>query len=101
MATPVDPRKPLTVPAEVKDADPREVERFHRRSDVDSRKTAQHHTIGTSGDQASPGNHVHDGADSALLLSGFTLTGTRGSATSVGAIIAALVKLGATDSTTP
>lgn len=34
---------------------------FHRRSDVDTERTAQHHTLGTGPFQAAPGNHNHDG----------------------------------------
>jgi hypothetical protein len=95
-----DPMKPLQVAGEQQEADSRTVERFHRRSDVDSRKEAQHHTLGSAPNQSAPGNHIHDGTDSALILTGFTLTGSRGSATAMTPIIQALVKLGATDNTT-
>lgn len=44
--------------------EPREVNLFHTRSDVDSGPTAQHHTLGIKHDQASPGDHVHDGISS-------------------------------------
>lgn len=33
----------------------------HYRSDVDSSKQALHHSLGTGRNQASPGNHSHDG----------------------------------------
>lgn len=36
----------------------------HSRSDVDTGNNAQHHTLGTKANQASPGNHVHDGTTS-------------------------------------
>lgn len=39
----------------------------HRQSDVDSAKTAQHHTLGTNRNQASPGDHIHDGVTSKKL----------------------------------
>lgn len=41
-----------------------EVNDFHLNSDRDSSATAQHHTLGTSPNQASPGNHNHDGKNS-------------------------------------
>jgi hypothetical protein len=39
----------------------------HRQSDVDSAKTAQHHTLGTGRNQSSPGDHIHDGVTSKKL----------------------------------
>lgn len=81
-----------TVPAE-------QVEAFHQSSDVDLRAEAQHHTLGPGASQASPGDHIHDGGTSPLLLSGVTLTGSRGGNAALPSIIQALVKLGATDST--
>lgn len=73
---------------------------FHTNSDADTRKEAQHHTLGIQPYQASPGDHTHDGGTSPLLLAGVTITGTRGSAANAASIISALVKLGATDSST-
>lgn len=40
---------------------------FHGRSDADSSIFAQHHTLGTSRTQASPGDHTHDGTSSKFL----------------------------------
>lgn len=40
---------------------------FHGRSDVDSSLFAQHHTLGTSRTQASPGDHTHDGISSKFV----------------------------------
>jgi hypothetical protein len=48
-------------------ASPTEVNDFHLNSDRDSAKTAQHHTLGTDPYQASPGNHNHDGKNSARI----------------------------------
>lgn len=77
------------------------VRQFHRNSDVDTRPEAQHHTLGPSPNQASPGPHTHDGSDSKKLLEGYTLTGAVASPSTVlPSIIAALVRLGAKDSTT-
>ena len=81
-------------------APPQTVARFHNKSDVDSSSEAQHHTLGIKKDQSSPGDHIHDGTTSRKLLSGTTITGSRGGNAAVASIIAALVKLGATDSTT-
>lgn len=44
-----------------------EVNDFHLNSDRDSSATALHHTIGRNPYQASPGNHNHDGKNSARI----------------------------------
>jgi hypothetical protein len=77
-----------------------QVAEFHTNADTDVRKESAHHTLGINPYQASPGDHTHDGGTSPLLLAGVTITGTRGSAANAASIIAALVKLGATDSST-
>ena len=41
-----------------------EVKRLHRDSDVDENPLAQHHTLGILPNQASPGDHIHDGKTS-------------------------------------
>lgn len=61
--------------------EPREVNLFHARSDVDSRSTAQHHTLGQGHNQASPGDHVHDGKSSRKIGQGLSLTVALGGAT--------------------
>ena len=76
------------------------VAKIHDFDDVDVRNESHHHTLGPGFGQASPGSHRHRGGDSELLLAGTTLSGSRGAATSMVSIIAALVTLGATDSTT-
>lgn len=53
--------------------EPREVKLFHTRSDVDSSTTAQHHTIGIKHDQASSGDHNHDGKGSRKIGQGLSL----------------------------
>lgn len=93
------------VPGENRFASPDQVEKFHRKSDLDSKPQAQHHSIGSSDNQASPGTHRHDGTTSQLILEGFVLTGNRGTASVAGVgalttIIQALVQLGAVDNTT-
>lgn len=79
------------------------VQDIHKRSDQDSSQVAQHHTLGTKHDQASPGDHNHDGSNSLKVLAGTTLTGakTGNPAPALASVIAALVKLGATDATAP
>lgn len=81
-------------------ADPQAVAKFHERDDVDSSQTAHHHTIGIRQDQAASGAHTHNGKNSAKILKGTTLTGAKGGSVVITSIVAALVKLGATDSTT-
>jgi hypothetical protein len=81
-------------------ADPRAVATFHERSDLDASKNAQHHTIGVSQQQAAAGNHNHDGANSVALLAGITFTGAKGGNAALASVIAGLVTLGATDTTT-
>ena len=78
-----------------------EVAKFHRNSDVDSRPEAQHHTLGPLPSQASPGDHNHRDNNSAPLLEGITLTGSKAGANVIvlSSIVAALKALGATDST--
>lgn len=44
--------------------DPKRVDQNHQNSDLNSSKLAQHHTLGAEPNQASPGNHIHDGSTS-------------------------------------
>jgi len=76
------------------------VDDFHTNSDLDSRAESQHHTLGPGPNQASPGNHRHDGGDSALLLENQFLTGSRDSDAWRLSVNAILVRLGATDNST-
>lgn len=78
-----------------------EVEEFHANSDVDVRGESQHHTLGPSPTQAAAGDHRHDGGDSELLLTGLSLNGSRDSDAWRLSVNAILVRLGATDSSTP
>jgi hypothetical protein len=61
-----DDAKPTTPP-------PREVNLFHTRSDVDSSKISQHHTLGVKNTQAAAGDHVHDGQNSRKIGQGLGL----------------------------
>lgn len=76
------------------------VNKFHTKSDVDSSSFAQHHTIGNRTHQAASGAHTHDGKNSRTLLEGVSITGSRSGGAALDSVISALVKLGATDSTT-
>ena len=77
------------------------VTKFHKNADTDSRAEAIHHTLGNSPTQASPGNHTHDGSSSPLILQGMVLSGAKATPSTMWpSIIAALVRLGAKDSTT-
>lgn len=78
-----------------------EVERDHTNADTDLRDESIHHTLGAGETQAAPGNHTHDGGDSALLLSGLTISGSRASDAWRISVNQILVRLGATDSSTP
>jgi hypothetical protein len=45
----------------------KEVTTFHDNADTDGSTKALHHTLGPASNQASPGNHTHDGGASATL----------------------------------
>lgn len=47
--------------------DPKSVDQSHQDSDINSSIFAQHHSLGPNPNQASPGNHVHDGSTSKEL----------------------------------
>ena len=58
------------------DFSPDKVNNLHRYSDNDTSPVAQHHTLGLDQNQASPGNHTHDGRNSQTLPgTGHTHTG--------------------------
>lgn len=73
------------------------VDQFHTNADTDIRPESLHHTVGPGNTQSSPGNHTHDGGTSSLILSGFTISGSRGGNVAMVSIIATLVRLGAVD----
>ena len=78
----------------------KEVEVYHTNADTDGSSTSIHHTLGPKRGQSSPGDHTHDGSTSKLLLEGVTLTGAKAGNAALASVIAALVAMGATDSTT-
>lgn len=81
--------------------DARRVEEFHANADTDTRPESLHHTLGPSPSQASPGDHTHDGGTSQQLLIGSTISGSRASDAYHLSLNAILVKLGATDTSSP
>lgn len=80
---------------------PEVVNLFHDRSDNDSASTAQHHSLGIKHNQASPGDHKHDGRNSKLIGEGITLSGSKGGNAALASVISAMVQMfGVTDNTT-
>jgi hypothetical protein len=83
--------------------EPREVNLFHSRSDVDASTFAQHHTLGIKHNQASTGDHIHDGASSRKIGQGLGLvvTGSKGGNAALASLLVQLAKvIEFTDSTT-
>lgn len=81
---------------------PQVVGAFHKRSDVDSKTVAQHHTLGPGHNQASPGDHKHDGTSSKKLMDGITIGGAKGGNTALADLLLKLAPvLGFTDSSGP
>lgn len=76
------------------------VNSLHKKSDVDSSPQAQHHTLGPRGTQAASGIHTHLDGVSQPILTGVTITGAKAGNTALASVIAVLVAMGATDSTT-
>jgi hypothetical protein len=98
-----DPFGGIKKDAKPSSPEPREVNLFHSRSDVDSSTTAQHHTLGVKHDQASPGDHNHDGKGSRKLGQGLslTVTGSKGGNAALTSLLAMLAQVvDFTDSTT-
>lgn len=79
----------------------KEVLNFHKYDDVDKGNISHHHTIGQGAGQVAKGKHFHDGEDSPKLLEGVIFTGIVGTynPTTFRQVLAALVKLGASDTT--
>lgn len=77
----------------------------HYRSDVDASQTALHHSLGASRNQASPGNHIHDGTSSpklgtkkfstvvgqeGVIVNSLSISGSRGGNAALASLIALL-----------
>lgn len=50
-----------------------EVNKFHSNSDADVSTTSQHHTLGIGANQATAGNHTHNGKNSKKIGKGLDL----------------------------
>lgn len=101
---PDDPFGQIKKEAKAAGLPPREVALIHARDDVDSSQIAHHHTIGIKHDQASAGDHVHDGSSSRKLGTGLGLAiaGAKGGNAAVGSLITMLKSvIEFTDNTTP
>lgn len=98
-----DPFGNIKEDAKPSSPEPREVNLFHARSDVDSSTNAQHHTLGVKHDQASSGDHNHDGKGSRKIGQGLglTVTGSRGGNAALASLLTALAQvIDFTDNTT-
>lgn len=76
-----------------------DVTKLHSNSDSDSSVTAQHHTLGIAHNQASPGDHKHDGKSSKKIGKGLdtgfpTTAGAAYSQAQMQSVIDALRDLG-------
>lgn len=72
------------------------MDQYHESARSDTSKLDIHHTLGSGTNQAAPGDQWQS------VLKGVTFTGSRASnANIIPQLIAALVKLGAVDSSTP
>ena len=76
------------------------VAEFHQYDDVDTTSSAHHHTLGANPNQASPGDHRHDGSTSALLFDNVEIGGKRSDGTALNALIDALGAVGIVNKTT-
>lgn len=83
---------------------PDQVKKIHDKSDKDGSPKAIHHTLGPGANQSSPGNHTHDGGNSAALdtlMAGITVTGSRGGNAALANLLTALKNsFGLVDNTT-
>lgn len=61
-----------TNPGQILQPNPDQVNEFHRYADTDNAPDSGHHTLGIDPNQASPGDHNHDGRNSALISGGLT-----------------------------
>lgn len=89
---PDDPYGPIKNAKTNPAPDPRTVNGFHSRSDLDSSQSAQHHTIGIGHNQASAGDHVHDGSSARKVGTGLNLaiSGSKGGNAALASLITML-----------
>lgn len=80
-----------------------QVNLFHKNADTDSSIEAAHHTCGSRRNQASPGDHIHDGKNCRKIGEGqnITLTGAKGGNAALANLITMLQEwIDFTDTTT-
>ena len=98
---PGDPFGGVKLPVTDESPEPPIVKKFHKRADTDASVTAAHHTLGISHNQASGGDHTHDGFTSKKLMAGIIVSGAKGGNVALGNLVTALAAaLGFTDNTT-
>lgn len=70
------------------------VNKMHSRDDVDVNANSHHHTIGPKRNQASPGDHIHEGLTSRKIGYGlgYTLTGAKSGNVALTNLIAMLAQ---------
>lgn len=81
----------------------RQINQLHENADTNAGPNAAHHTLGVNRNQASPGDHVHDGKASKKVGAGLgiVVTGSRGGNAALASLITQLQKvITLTDSTT-
>ena len=78
----------------------KDVAKFHTNADTDGNEESAHHTLGPGHTQSAPGDHDHRGGNSVALFDGTTISGAKAGNTALASVIAALVELGAKDTTT-
>ncbi len=82
-------------------ASAKEVNDFHTNSDVDSSTQSYHHRLGNRRNQASQGDHRHDGENGLKIMEGVTVTGAKaGNAALTNLLTALAAALGFIDGTT-
>lgn len=70
-----DPFGPIKDPTDTREkVSAKQINEAHRASDLDSGANAQHHTLGPKANQASPGDHIHDGRTSKRIGTGMNIT---------------------------
>lgn len=73
---------------------PESTAELHKVADTDSSTTATHHTLGIQPNQASPGDHLHDGRTSKDLYTPISVTGSRGGNAALASLLTSLATQG-------
>lgn len=97
---PNDPFGLIKEPKQKISPEPRVVNLFHTRSDADTAQTAKHHSLGIKHDQASAGDHKHDGKNSRHLGKDITISGSTNAQVTRSMLQAMIDILGVKDTST-